>query len=65
MRFGVIVCPRCKSPKGVDLSYKTTKCIRCGKNLQLNKVKILFKTNSIEEVQIKIGNINADKCNRF
>ena len=59
MRFGVIVCPRCKKVKGVDLSKKTTKCIRCNKILKLENSKIFYKTNSQEELQRNIGEINA------
>ena len=59
MRFGVIVCPKCKKVKGVDLSCKTTKCPRCGKILTIDKLKIFYKTNSQQELQQVIGLMNA------
>ena len=59
MKFGVIVCPGCKQAKGVDLSVKTTKCIRCGKLLRLDKVKIFYKTNSQENLRKAIGLMNV------
>ena len=60
MKYGVIVCPNCKTAKGVDLSYKTTKCINCNKKLILHKLKILYKTNSEEELRQALGLINAE-----
>ncbi len=68
MRFGVIVCPKCKKVKGVDLSSKTTKCSRCGKILTIDKLKIFYKTNSQEKLQQAIGLKNAEldgKYNEF
>ena len=60
MRFGVIVCPRCKRVIGVDLFSKTTKCIYCGRTLVLKKLKIFYETESQEKLQKAIGLINAD-----
>jgi len=59
MRFGVIVCPQCNQVKGVDLSLKTTKCIRCGKTLQMKKLKIFYETESQEKLQNAIGVLNV------
>ena len=61
MKYGVVVCPKCKTPKGVALSSKTTRCIRCNKNLNLQKIKVLYKTNSELELRNVIGLINAEK----
>ena len=58
MKFGIIVCPRCKNSKVVDLSFKTTTCFRCNKKIDLNKVRILYKSNSDEEIRKAIGEIN-------
>ena len=60
MKYGVIVCPRCKQVKGVELQFNSTKCTRCNKLITITKVKILFKTNSKEELSYRIGMINAD-----
>ena len=59
MRLGVIVCPKCKKVKGVDLSCKTTKCLQCGKVLTIDKLKIFYKTDSQQELQQVIGLMNA------
>ena len=60
MKYGVIVCSKCKSVKGVLLSNKTTKCIRCGKNIKIDKVKIFYKTNLPEELRNYIGIVNKE-----
>ncbi|MFO7676856.1 MAG: hypothetical protein R6V50_00500 [Thermoplasmatota archaeon] len=59
MRFGVIICPRCKQVKGVELKRKTTTCPRCGKVLQLSNSIIYYKTDSQQKLQQAIGLINA------
>ncbi len=59
-KYGLIVCPNCKTPKAVDLSKKTTKCFRCNKALKLDKVKIIHKSNSNEEIRAAIGLLNAE-----
>ena len=60
MKFGIIVCPKCKKVKGIDLSNKTTRCIRCGKILSIEKLKILYKTNSEQKLRDAIGLVNAE-----
>ena len=59
-KFGIIVCPNCRNPKAVDLSVKKTRCFRCNTNLNLKKLKILYKSNSREEITNAIGLLNAD-----
>ena len=58
MKFGIIVCPRCRNSKVVDLFYNTTTCFRCNKKIDLNKVKILYKSNSEQDIRKVIGFIN-------
>jgi phage FluMu protein Com len=60
MKFGVITCPRCKQVKGVDLLSKTTRCIRCGKTLEIKKLKIFYETDSQEKLRQAIGLLNAE-----
>jgi len=52
MIYGVIVCPKCKKVKGVDLSKKTTKCPRCRKILTIDKLKIFSERNWSNECKI-------------
>jgi hypothetical protein len=68
MRFGVIVCPQCKQVKGVNLTSKTTKCIRCGKILEMKKLKIFYETESLEKLRNAIGLVNielVENCDTF
>jgi len=60
VKFGIVVCPKCKHPKGVQLVHKTTRCIRCGKMLTLAKLKILYQTDSEEQLRRALGLVNAD-----
>ncbi len=61
MKYGVVVCLKCKNPKVVLLSSKSSKCMRCGKILYIDKLKIFFKTNSKSKVRTAVGLINAEK----
>ena len=65
MRYGVVVCPKCRNPKAVLLSFKTSKCARCNKILIIEKLKIMYKTNSESEVRNVIGLINADNDGNY
>ena len=60
MKFGIIVCPNCRKVKAANLSYKTTKCFKCKKIINLKKIKILYKSNSQEQIRQVIGKINAE-----
>ena len=64
MKYGVIVCPKCKKVKAVDLKNKSTKCFFCKKQIALKKVKILFKSNFQEEIRNAIGQINEELMNK-
>jgi uncharacterized protein YbaR (Trm112 family) len=60
MRLGVIVCPKCKHTKGVNLLSKTTRCGHCGKTIILDKCKIFYETESQEKLRLVIGLVNAE-----
>ena len=60
MRFGVIVCSKCKHAKGVELSSKTTKCTHCGKILHVKKLKVFYTTDSQAELHHAVGRVNAE-----
>ena len=64
MKYGIIVCPRCRNSKVVDLFYKTTTCFRCNKKIDLSKVKILYKSNSQAEIRDAISIINVNLNNK-
>jgi len=60
MKYGIVVCSKCKRAKGFLLNNKTTRCIVCGKVLNIKKLKIMFKTDSRVKMRNAIGIINAD-----
>ena len=60
MKYGVIVCSKCKKAKGVNLSYKTTKCVVCGRVLKLKQSKIFYETDSENKLRHAIGLVNAN-----
>jgi hypothetical protein len=64
MKYGVIVCPKCKKVKAVELKNKSTKCFFCNKQITIKKVKILFKSNFQEEIRNVIGQINEELMNK-
>ena len=59
MKYGVIVCPKCKKAKGINLLNKTTKCPRCNKIIIIDKIKITYGTDSEHKMRQVIGLINA------
>ena len=64
-KYAVIVCTKCKQPKITETKQKTTKCIRCGKTLDLTKTTFVFETNNIDEARQVIGQINADQDDKL
>jgi uncharacterized protein YbaR (Trm112 family) len=65
MKYGVVICPKCKNPKAVLLSFKTSKCNRCNNVLILDKIKIVYKTDSEIEYKNVIGLINANRDSNY
>ena len=58
MRYGVIVCPRCKRARGILLTNKTTTCSHCGKKFKTQGLKVYYKTDSVKELAAAVGGIN-------
>ena len=48
--YGVICCPKCRFVAAVDLKFKTKKCIKCNYNINLKKVRVVFKTEDNNEL---------------
>jgi len=65
VKFGIVVCPKCKKAKIVDLSCKTNKCHRCGKVLRLEHLIILHKSNSDQKIRQVLGLVNAEMDGRL
>ena len=60
MELGIVVCPKCKKAKGVNLSCKTTRCTRCGRVLRLEKLRVMYKTDSEQKLRQALGLVNAE-----
>ncbi len=58
MTYGVVLCPNCKRPKGVNLEAKTTTCI-CGKRLRIPEMRVLYRTEDARNLPEAIGRITA------
>ena len=67
--FGVICCPKCRFVTGVDLQFKSKKCIKCNYQIKLKKVRVIFKTEDNSELgdliidakkRVENGNIFID-----
>ena len=59
MRFGIVVCPKCRKAKAADLLCKTTRCIRCGYTIYLDKVRVIYKTDSLQKLRQAIAKVNT------
>ena len=57
--YGVVVCPRCRRAKGVDLSQKTTACA-CGFDIRVVPAKILRRTSTSRELAALVGQVSAE-----
>ena len=58
--YGIICCPKCRFVTAVDLKFKTKKCIKCNYNINLKKVRVIFKTEDNNE----LGNLIKDARKR-
>lgn len=58
MTYGVVLCPNCKRPKGVNLEAKTATCI-CGKRLRIPEMRTLYRTEDARKLPEAIGRIAA------
>lgn len=56
--FAVVVCPRCRTAKGVNLNNKTVMC-RCGKRLRIQELKIYQRASNYKELVDAVGKVNA------
>lgn len=57
--YGVVVCPRCKRAKGVDLKQKTTTCV-CGFEIRILPARIRGRTETARDLAPLVGQINAE-----
>ncbi len=57
--YGVVVCPRCKRAKGVDLKQKTTTC-PCGFEIRVMPAKVKARAGTPRELAPLVGQVNAE-----
>ncbi len=57
--YGVVVCPRCKRAKGVDLKQKTTTC-SCGIEIRVLPARVRARAATARELVPLVGQVNAE-----
>lgn len=57
--FGVVVCPRCKRAKGVELPKKTTTCA-CGFEIRVVPSRIRLRASTARELAPLVAQANAE-----
>ena len=57
--YGVVVCPRCKRAKGVDLKQKTTTCL-CGFEIRVVPSRVRARANTARELAPLVGEVSAE-----
>jgi Domain of unknown function (DUF1922) len=57
--YGVIVCPRCKRAKGVELDQKTTSCM-CGFQIRVRSARIRARAQTAREIAPLVGKVSAE-----
>jgi hypothetical protein len=57
--YGVIVCPRCKRAKGVDLKQKTTTCA-CGFEIRIAPSRVRARADTARELAPLVGQVSAE-----
>jgi hypothetical protein len=57
--YGVVVCPRCKRAKGVDLKQKTTTCM-CGFEIHVLPARVRARAATARELAPLVGQVNAE-----
>jgi transcription elongation factor Elf1 len=58
MKFNVVLCPQCKTAKGVLKGSRTTRCTKCGKRINLKKARVLAEVDYESELAKVVGEIN-------
>ncbi len=57
--YGVVVCPRCKRAKGVDLKQRTTTCA-CGFTIHVAPARVKAKAATPRDLAPLVGQVNAE-----
>ena len=62
--YGVVLCPRCRRAKGVDLDRKTTMCV-CGFEIRVSPHQTRFRTERARDLPGLVGRVNAERAGRL
>ncbi len=57
--YGVVVCPRCKRAKGVDLKQKTTAC-SCGFEIHVVPSRVKARAETARELALLVARVSAE-----
>src|SRR3989449_10998748 len=57
--YGVVVCPRCKRAKGVNLKQKTTTC-QCGFEIYVVPARVRARAETARELAPLVGQVSAE-----
>src|SRR2546425_12698388 len=57
--YGVVVCPRCKRAKGVNLKQKTTTC-QCGFEIHVVPARVRARAETARELAPLVGQVSAE-----
>jgi hypothetical protein len=58
MRFGVVLCPSCRTAKGIVLKAKTATCPKCQRKWSLKNTNIVHKVDSESNLASVVGEYN-------
>lgn len=59
MSYALVGCPSCKAIKGVEAGRRTTTCNRCGRKLEIARLRVLGRAETVEELQARLAALNA------
>jgi len=65
LMFGVVICPNCNRPRGVNLSARKAMCPACGKYIDLRRTKIYFETDSETELAEAVRKLSEQTSGGF
>lgn len=57
--YGVVVCPRCKRAKGVNLKQQTTTCA-CGFTIRVIPARVRARAETARELAPLVGQVNTE-----
>ncbi|MHA1410309.1 MAG: DUF1922 domain-containing protein [Candidatus Odinarchaeia archaeon] len=63
MKYKVIMCPHCKTPFYIKTGQKTKKCPSCNKTLTIEKIKVIYSTDDVEDALTKVIHLKNPKKN--